>query len=157
MKKKKYVDTISAILLIALGLVYFYAAARLPEPLTPEPLGPAGFPQFLAVILIGLSAWILVRALLDKSEEANTPANFTPKDIKCFLLVIGLLVLYVVGMQILGYLLSTFLFASVCFCIMGASWKKPTAVLLPSVVIAAVCYVLFKVLFRADLPSGFLI
>lgn len=157
MSKKKYVDMISSILLIALGSVYFYAAGQLPEPLTPEPLGPAGFPQFLAVLLIGLSGFVLLRALWDHSEDANSPTKFTAKDIHCLFLVIGLLVLYVAAMQIAGYLVSTFLFAAVCFCIMGASWKKPKAVLVPSIVIAVVCYVLFKVLFRADLPSGFLI
>ena len=46
MKKKKYVDIISGILLIALGSIYFYSATTLPEALTTEPLGPAGFPQF---------------------------------------------------------------------------------------------------------------
>ena len=54
MKKKKYVDIISGILLIALGSIYFYSATTLPEALTTEPLGPAGFPQFLAVVLIAL-------------------------------------------------------------------------------------------------------
>ena len=33
MKKKKYVDIISGILLIALGSVYFYSATTLPEAL----------------------------------------------------------------------------------------------------------------------------
>lgn len=157
MKKKKYVDVISSILFIALGLGYYYSAEKLPEALTVEPLGPAGFPQFLAVILIALSLWVLVRAVLDRSQEANSPTKFTPKDIGCLVLIIVLLVLYVVVMQFLGYMVSTFLFAAVCFCIMGASWKKLTGVWVPSAAIAAVCYLLFKVLFRADLPGGLLI
>ncbi len=157
MKKKKYVDIISGILLIALGSIYFYSANTLPEALTTEPLGPAGFPQFLAVVLIALSLWILVKAILDKSEEANSATKFTPRDIRCLLLVIGMMVLYVAGIQLLGYTVSTFLFAAVCFCLMGASWRKPTGVLIPSAVIAVVCYLLFKVLFNADLPRGLLI
>ena len=56
-----------------------------PEALTTEPLGPAGFPQFLAVVLIALSLWILVKAILDKSEEANSATKFTPRDIRCLL------------------------------------------------------------------------
>ena len=157
MKKKKYVDVLSSILFIALGLGYFYSAANLPEALTVEPLGPAGFPQFLAAILIALSLWVLVRALLDRSGEANSPTSFTPRDIGGLALIIALLVLYVAVMQLAGYLVSTFLFAAVCFCIMGASWRKLTGVWVPSAAIAAACYLLFKVLFHADLPSGFLI
>ena len=157
MKKQKYVDIISSIILIALGAVYFHAASVLPEPLTSEPLGPAGFPQFLAIILIGLSLGLLIRAIMSKSEEDNSPTKFTPKDIKCFLLIIVMLILYVMGIQYIGYLVSTFLFAAACFCVMGASWKKPAAVLIPSIIIGVVCYVMFKMLFNADLPSGILI
>lgn len=109
------------------------------------------------MVLIVLSLWILVKAILDKSEEANSATKFTPRDIRCLLLVIGMMVLYVAGIQLLGYTVSTFLFAAVCFCLMGASWRKPTGVLIPSAVIAVVCYLLFKVLFNADLPRGLLI
>ena len=79
MKKKKYVDIISGILLIALGSIYFYSATTLPEALTTEPLGPAGFPQFLAVVLIALSLWILVKAILDKSERGEFRDKIHPQ------------------------------------------------------------------------------
>ena len=43
MSKKKYLDMLSGVFFFLLGAVYFGAAAKLPEPLTKEPLGPAGF------------------------------------------------------------------------------------------------------------------
>ena len=157
MKKKKYVDIISSILLITLGVVYFYASTQFPEALTVEPLGPGGFPQFMAVILVALSAYVLVKAVLDRSEDANSATKFTRRDLGCLLVMMGALVLYVVLMRMLGYAVSTFLFSAACFSLLGATWKKPLSILLPSAAMALVCYLLFKVLFRADLPSGFLI
>ena len=81
MKKKKYVDIISGILLIALGSVYFYSATTLPEALTTEPLGPAGFPQFLAVVLIALSLWILVKAILLR-ESSCLATRYPPSYLR---------------------------------------------------------------------------
>ena len=61
MSKKKYLDMLSGVFFFLLGAVYFGAAAKLPEPLTKEPLGPAGFPQFLAILLMGLSAFVVIK------------------------------------------------------------------------------------------------
>lgn len=79
MKKKKYVDIISGILLIALGSIYFYSATTLPEALTTEPLGPAGFPQFLAVVLIDHQERLLQLLLLSRQQQIR-PDQRTDQD-----------------------------------------------------------------------------
>ncbi|MBQ3273482.1 MAG: tripartite tricarboxylate transporter TctB family protein [Solobacterium sp.] len=156
MSKKKYLDMISSVFLILLGAIYFYAASKLPAPLTKEPLGPAGFPQFLAILLIGLSISVLVRAVLDKSESNNSPTSFTARDFKILIILMITLILYAAGIWYVGYIVSTFAFCCVCFWLMGAPLDKPIKILVPSLIIAIACFVLFGLLFKADLGSGFL-
>ncbi len=157
MRTKKYLDMLSGAFFFLLGAVYFGAAAKLPEPLTKEPLGPAGFPQFLAILLMGLSAFVVIKAVLDKSDNANSPTSFTGKDFKMLIILMITLVLYAAGIQYVGYIVSTFAFCSVCFWLMGAPLDKPLKILVPSLIIAIICFAMFGLLFKADLRTGFLI
>lgn len=156
MTKKKYLDVISSVFFILLGAVYFYSAAKLPEPLTVEPLGPAGFPQFLAVVLILLSAYTLIKAIMDKSGDGDEKSTFSLEDFKLLIILMVTLILYAVGINYVGYVVSTFVFCSVCFWLMGAPLDKPLKILLPSLIIAIACFILFGIFFKADLGNGFL-
>jgi len=103
-------DRYASILFIALGVALFFYSQTLTSSFTGTSIGPKELPLFLAVALVITAVINLVAALRVKS-----PGGKKGLDTWKFLIMVGLLLLYVFLLEPLGYVISTFLFLMAAF------------------------------------------
>ena len=103
-------DRYASILFIALGVALFVYSQTLTSSFTGTSIGPKELPLFLAVALVITAVINLVAALRVKS-----PGGKKGLDNCKFLIMVGLLLLYVFLLEPLGYVISTFLFLMAAF------------------------------------------
>lgn len=99
-------DRYASIVFIALGVSLFFYSQTLTTTSTGGSIGPKELPLFLAVALVILSTFNLVAAIKAKSA-AGKGGGF---EYRKFLIILGSLLLYVLLLEPLGYVISTFLF-----------------------------------------------
>jgi len=154
----------SSIAVIVFGVVFLLYTARYPLDTWACP-GPGVFPLIVGAMLVALATAQLTRALWKwkRLEEPETPGGRAGSVAQFFrdnpgektaLAVILVSVLYLLGIQWLGFFVSTFLFVIVISRIWQAgSWVGPV---LLSVGIDGFCYLMFVVWQKLSLPSGYL-
>lgn len=115
--------------------------------------GP-GFLPFLAAIGLGLLAVIaFFQALMDKTSQEKGVPFFGEYLIKVGLLT-GVLIVYVLLLNVLGFMMGTFLLLLFLFRIVEPlRWSK---VFLASVITLGVVYLLFDLFLGTRLPKGIL-
>jgi len=149
-------DTAIGIGLLGLcALLYWQAGLVSVPPFIP--IGPSFYPRVMLVFLAGLAVWLIVEDLIRKrgpaggtKKGAAPPSNYG-RVLWAFLVFLG----YVAGLDILGFMTSTFLF------VLGMSWavgpRKPQEI--PKLVAVAAgtalaCYLLFEKYLYVFLPRG---
>jgi putative tricarboxylic transport membrane protein len=114
--------------------------------------GPAFLPFFAAMLLGILSLISLIQTWREKEESGAGPWSGTPL-VKIGLLL-GVLFLYAAFLNVLGFLLGTFLLLLFLFRVVEPlGWKT---VILVTVLTMGGTYLLFGVLIESSLPKGFL-
>ena len=103
-------DRYASILFIALGVALFFYSQTLTSSFTGTSIGPKELPLFLAVALVITAVINLVAAL-----QVKSPGGKKGLDNWKFLIMVGLLLLYVFLLEPLGYVISTFLFLMAAF------------------------------------------
>jgi putative tricarboxylic transport membrane protein len=135
--------------MIALGLYVIFTARTFPEG-TGGVLGPGFFPILLGIMLIGLSALQLFNT---RKEKAETTAFFT-ESTKRVLLACLIIIGYMAGIAIFGFLISTPLF------LLGIMWffsvRKWKTLLISSIATTAILYFVFQKFLSVSLPTGIL-
>lgn len=110
------------------------------------------YPIFVNTLFMILSLTFLVKSYLNKdSEEAKNFKNIELKQL-IFILVTG--GIYIVLINILGYIISTILYVLVA--LIGLQVSKKNSVLI-TIGFCLFIYVLFKLLLKVPLPDGFII
>jgi putative tricarboxylic transport membrane protein len=145
-------------LLVFCGVLYWQAGLVPVPPFIP--IGPSFYPRVMLIFLAGLAVWLIAEALFKKRAPApasKKPAGPAPNYRRVlwgFLLFLG----YVVCLDLIGFVTSTFLF------ILGLSWAiGPRNVReIPKLVAVAagtvlVCYLLFEKYLYVFLPRGLLL
>jgi len=99
-------DRYASIVFIALGVALFFYSRTLTSSSTGTSIGPQELPLFLAVALTITAVINLVSAVRAKSPGEKVKGI----EYRKFLIVLGLLLLYVLLLEPLGYVISTFLF-----------------------------------------------
>lgn len=125
-----------------------------------EAVGPRGFPYFLTVLLLVLSATLIGQGVnkqrkkaQEKSVEIN-PSNHEKNeemsnDVRLALVFFVLIGAYVLVMKWIGFILSSLLFLPVMLYTLQVRKKIFYIVLIP---IIGVIYYIFKVLLYVQLP-----
>lgn len=152
MKKRISLDVIMAAVIILMVLVmggYGLLAQRLP----PEALR---FPLFVFGVVVCAGAGEIVRSLrAQRREDAAAAPAAVFYDRGRFLLVCGMIVGYILAMYLLGFILSTVLFAAVF------GWQsrfRPLGLFCGAAAVAAVgLYLCFTRLMFIHLPQGLLL
>jgi len=121
---KNMFDRYASIIFIALGISVFFYSRTLTTYSTGGYIGPKELPLFLSVALVITGVINLVVAIRSKSAEKND--NVKRLGYKKFFILVGILFLYVVLLEPLGYVISTFLFLMGGFQTMekGGYWKS---------------------------------
>ncbi len=142
----------SAVFLLAVGALFSFEARTLKIGRIVQP-GPGFFPFWLGLALMLLSLMLLLQCMRGKIivETDGTPlwkGLQWPKVI--FLL--GVLLLYALFLESLGYLLATFLL--MFFLFRGIETQKWSVVIAGSVVTSLFTYILFRLWLQVQLPLG---
>jgi putative tricarboxylic transport membrane protein len=138
-------DVISGGLLILCGLAGYFFAYQL-ENLAVAGLSAAFFPSFLFTVLV-ICGLILIKQGLKREKKIAFPNLHLAK----LLPVVGILVVYVLLMEYLGFIISTIVFLLSSLYVFGERRKKMLAVV--PVMTAVIVYFLFNKAFMIVLPG----
>jgi putative tricarboxylic transport membrane protein len=119
-------DRYASVVFIALGVSLFFYSQTLTTSSTGGSIGPKELPMFLAVALTITAVLNLAAAIRSRSSGKKKGLEY-----RKFLIILGLLLLYVFLLEPLGYVISTFLF------LMGAFQTMEKGQYLKSALIAA--------------------
>ena len=104
-------DRYASIVFLAIGVSLILYAPTLSTSTTGGSIGPKEMPLFLAVALVIMSLINLVMSLRSKKPGKQSEGL----EYRKFLVMLGLLLLYVLLLEPLGYVISTFLFLMAAF------------------------------------------
>ena len=102
-------------LLATCGLLSWQTGAIPTPPFVP--IGPAFYPRIVLVLLAALVVWLILEDVLTRAPQPGPPPEPASRPnyrlvVNCFVVFGG----YVIGLSVLGYLLSTSLF------VFGLGW-----------------------------------
>jgi putative tricarboxylic transport membrane protein len=102
-------DRYASILFIVLGVALFFYSQTLTTSIESH-IGPKELPMFLSVALVFTGILNLIAALRAKAEKKKGELEY-----RKFLIILGSLLLYVLLLEPVGYVISTFAFLMVAF------------------------------------------
>ncbi|MGF6906080.1 tripartite tricarboxylate transporter TctB family protein [Fusobacterium sp. PH5-44] len=149
--KDKTRDTLCSMLFLLFGAFMFSQAMGI-VPKMGKDLGSGFMPKIIGGSLIAISALKLVLTFLskeNKKEEANN------SDMKGGLLTIGILAIYVILFNGLGFLIATAIY--LFFQMLILSDKKNRNIILfaiIAIIVPVIIYVLFVYIIKMPLPAG---
>lgn len=141
-------DIFTAAGCLALGGYVVYEASGYPRQGDVE-MHPGHYPGMLGYIMIALGAALIVKYLV-KGQEKSPPSEIDKPRLG---ILVAALVVYSLVMESVGYALSTFAFVAVAVYLFRGSVKSS---LITGLASAVVLNVVFRYVFRAPLPGGFL-
>ena len=146
-------DIVSSIIWMALG-VLFVAGAWQQGLMRKGVPGPGFLPFFSGLALVFVSLFVLIPALGGR-EKAGRRAFFPEREsLRKLLFALIALFAFVVALEYVGYLLTTFLFIFFISRLMEPKGWPATALL--AFLTAVLSYALFVVLLEVQLPRGLL-
>ena len=152
---KKY-DLISSLVWICVGLVFCKGAISFGLGDLSEP-GPGFFPFWMSVSLITFS-FVHFFSSLRKGETSHLPVGlrFWPEGeyVTRIVVIIFLLFMFVIALDYLGFVLTTFLF--MFFLLKLIESRKLRTLFLISGLTTVLSYAIFELWLKANLPKGFL-
>lgn len=144
----------SYLFLFLLGLFVCFEARNLEVGKIFNP-GAGFFPFWLSVSLIVVSGILIIKSVFERDEPSSEfKGLWTGLAWKKNLLVLGALFLYVFLLEILGYMISTFL---LMFFLFGAIKAQSWVVMIAGAAFASLStYFLFKLWLQVQFPVGIL-
>lgn len=145
-------DRTTGLIALILGIIVAVSAYQLPNSKMPGDVGPKAFPFITAGLLIICGAGLMITGK-KKSEPV-----YNARQLKRLALVIGVLLGYIIAMDLFGFLVPTFVVAFV-LCTMFAKNKVNVALwkrLLFAALVDGVIYAGFTWLLNMQLPRGIL-
>lgn len=149
----KIADLIGGGLGIALGAYVIYEGSNMPEDHIMK-IGPAFFPELLAIGLIIFSAILIIYALLGKSKGGAEPICLRDQGIQRALVSLLAIILYAVLLNPLGYPICTLLLVAGIMLLLGK--RQPLFVLGTSVATTLGVWLVFAKLLKLSMPMGVL-
>jgi len=145
-------DTLSSLVWFAVGIFVFISSIRLGIGSLSKP-GP-GFVSFYAsIFFIGFTVLMLIMNRFDPKKFSKLTDAWKGLHWGAVLIVIGSSIIYLLILDKLGYLLSTFGFMLLLF---GLGKMKPWVMLISTALAVIGSYYLFHILLKVPLPRGIL-
>jgi putative tricarboxylic transport membrane protein len=142
------VNRIVAIVFLAVSLGFIYLGRKLSE-------GAKAYPMVLAGMLVILSIMLFIDASKKlKSDTSKNPLLILKKESKYFLILIIGYVLFILGLEILGFVLSSLLFIISIQYLLG--YTNIFKLLINSALFTLVIYLSFSKVLNVPLPEGIL-
>lgn len=146
---KKWNNIISLITAI-IGATIIALSNKFPIKSGGDP-GAGFWPLMLGALLIICAIVLFVANIIHKDKEEkksialNTPAN------KCVYSIMGIIVIFCVGLYVLGFYISTLIFIPVVMYLLDVRDKK--LMIMTSVITVVAIYIIFGMLLKTQLPS----
>ncbi len=146
------VDLLWALGVLVLAAGYISLAVDLPMTTRRGAPGAGVFPLYIGVLLAVSGVLYLVQAVLARRRNALEDDNSSGIPTRPAMVLFGILVGYAVGLQILGFLLATFVFG---FLLLSVYWRESylKAITIP-LALAVVIHLGFTVGLKLELPIG---
>ena len=140
--------------LVGLGIVFFLAEAfSLPPSENPSDfLGAGGFPIILCFLGLIVLAVITIRVLRDKTRIKIPMFDLASLDGRAVAMNVALLLVYIMVMDVIGFVLSTLLYLPIAGWFIG--YRKPLRLTIYAAAVTATFTAVFGVLFLVPLPRG---
>ncbi|XEC95645.1 tripartite tricarboxylate transporter TctB family protein [Paenibacillus tarimensis] len=138
---------VSSIALFAVGAAFVYGSTDIAGSAYGSSVGPNIFPMGLGIVLMLLCVRLFYETFRYPDQEKKKESL----DYKRFFIILGAAVLYALLLEMIGYLITTFIFLFVSFQVMDRSgwWKS----LLISAGFTAGVYYLFVEVLDGSLPG----
>lgn len=158
---KKRSDIIAGVALFFFSGLLFIASGQMPTRENASVVLSTGFyPRLLSILLAVLSVIMVVETIHKSRKHGDQQAATFWKDLQAFLyflLVIGIMILYPLFMQVIGFAFTSFLFIlSLVWILTEKANRKLWLILSVSVGIAVIVYVVFKLILNIPFPMGIL-
>jgi len=148
-------DFITGLTLFFLAAGYGVEAWRLPRVHLQDVIDSHVYPMVLASVLGLLSLGLMVKGFRNGKEKAE---DWVPsrKEIRQIFFLFLALIAYIFVFQKLGYLSSTVFFMVTILKLMDRK-RSGWGILALSLLVSGVCYLLFVLFFKIQVPAGILI
>ncbi len=149
MKKR---NLITSIILLAFSIATLAETSKFPIGKLSSP--KIGFFPFFLAILLGILSLVLLGQAIKMRGEGEIPLWVSSGRGKIFMLTVGVLFIFPIFFERLGYLISTFLLIALLFGAIGQ--KKWWVVIIVAVFSTLASYLVFAILLKTPLPVGIL-
>jgi putative tricarboxylic transport membrane protein len=140
-------DRIASILFLATGVLFIVGSRQLASSSYGSSVGPDIFPLLLGIILVLLSIRLFYETMVTKSQHSSKEKLLY----KPFLIIFSATLVYILTLETIGYVITTFLFLFVCFQTMERS-KVMTSLIISSCFSGLVYFMYVEVL-KGTLPG----
>ena len=144
----KRFDMIASLIFAFIGVFFVVASTRLSDNVIGGAVTPATFPKAFGLILVGLSLLLMFETF---KQKAHAEPSEDKTYYKRFFIILAATTAYIILIEPLGFIISTFLFLVVGFQAMHRG-KLMTSIAIAAA-IAAVVYLVFVRLLEASIPS----
>ncbi len=140
-------DRIASVLFLAVGVLFIIGSQQLGNSSYGSAVGPDIFPLILGSILVLLSIRLFYETFIRKNEQGSKEKiRYKP-----FLIIFTATLFYILTMETIGYVITTFLFLFVCFQTMERSkWVQS---LIISACFSGFIYFLYVEILKGTLPG----
>lgn len=145
MKKYNYVFMAGAALLCVAAV---WLVQNFPKRVLRASYGPAFFP----LVMVGVIAFLLV-LMFWENRKTDSGLRIDFSDIKMPAIMMGMVGLFALGFQYVGFIAGSLAFLLVSMFILRT---RPASGVLASVLVVAFIYTMFKVVLKVPLPVGIL-
>ncbi|MFC4798750.1 tripartite tricarboxylate transporter TctB family protein [Neobacillus sp. GCM10023253] len=140
-------DRIASVLFLAVGVLFIIGSRHLASSSYGSVVGPDIFPLVLGNALVLLS----IRLFFETFQNKNKQENKEKLEYKPFIIIFIATLLYILTLESIGYVITTFLFLFVCFQTMERSkWINS---LIISAAFSGIVYFLFVEVLKGTLPG----
>lgn len=139
-------DKTSSIIFLAIGIFFILESDNIANSAYGSEVGPNVFPMGLGIILVLLSLRLLYESFRFPEENKKTTYQY-----KKFAIIFAAAILYVVLFEVIGYVLSTFLFLLVSFQAMERGKWIPS--IITALGFSGIVYYLYVYVLQGTLPG----
>ncbi|MCM3141163.1 tripartite tricarboxylate transporter TctB family protein [Brevibacillus sp. MER 51] len=143
-------DRIGSLFFALVGALFIAESQNISSSAYGSQVGPNMFPFGLGIIVILLSLRLLWETY-KKGVAASSSESQSPLRYKRFLLILAATVLYVLLLEKLGYVISSFAFLMFAFTMMGSKSVLKSGIV--SLLFSVAVYVIYVHLLKGTLPG----
>jgi putative tricarboxylic transport membrane protein len=140
-------DRIASILFLATGVLFIVGSRQLASSSYGSSVGPDIFPLILGIILVLLSIRLFYETMVAKTQQSSKEKLLY----KPFLIIFFATLVYILTLETIGYVITTFLFLFVCFQTMERT--KVMTSLIISACFSGLVYFMYVEVLKGTLPG----